>query len=157
MSANTPEPASDGRFPWLRRAIRPLRRFAAWFALVNEERETRRGSDEGIETWVRDVERWGREDRERFEAQLVSLSKELLALRREFEAMQRTIDNGIGERADLTLKELWLRLESADAHQATAIQRLADDVAHVVERNAELLSVLDSLRPLESARDIEHG
>jgi hypothetical protein len=149
-----------GRLRWLRRALRPLRRITAWFALVGEEQEIRRGSDQSIEVWVRDVEKWGREDRQRFESHVSALTGELRALRTEIEALQRTIDSGIGARADHTLKELWLRLESADAHQATAIQRLADEVARLVDENAAIFRALDSLRPLEGAelsvRDAEN-
>jgi hypothetical protein len=149
-----------GRLRWLRRALRPFRRLAAWFALVGEEQEIRRGSDQSIEVWVRDVEKWGREDRERFESQMEALAGELRALREEIASLHRGLDSGIGARADTTLKELWLRLESADAHQATAIQRLADDVARVVDENAAILRVLDSVRPMEGAelsvRDAEN-
>lgn len=145
-----------GRLTWLRRALRPLRRVAAWFALVGEEQEIRRGSDQSIEVWVRDVEKWGREDRERFESQMDALAAELRALREEIGALHRVVDSGVGARADATLKELWLRLESADAHQATAIQRLADEVARVVDENAALFKLLDSLPQTElSVRDAE--
>lgn len=51
------------------------------------------------------------------------------------------LEKGVGERADVTLKEIWRRMESADARQTTALQRLAEEVERVLEENAAILAL----------------
>src|SRR5205807_6455835 len=126
--AHTRTPPSGGspsaRWAVVRRALRPIRRVAAWFALVDEESATRRGSDQTTEQSMNTLT----ERVARVAADLANevrrLEAELGAIAERVEALHREVDDGFGARADLTIKELWKRLEFADATQATAIQRL---------------------------------
>lgn len=119
----------------MRRALRPLRRFVAWFALVREEESDRkRHVDLRIADLERRLERAQHESAGRYEEVRRSLA--------EFRAI---MDDGVGARADATLSQLWRRMEGADARQATAIQRLAEEVERLREEQEATNELLERL------------
>lgn len=121
-----------GRFSRFRRAIRPLRRLAAWFALVHEEHDLRRGD---VDSLRRDV------------ARLLGVADKLEGWRQEIEATEQAVR----ERANGLVAEVWRRAELADANQATEIQRLAQSVARILRENAAVFTLFEEARVRASA------
>jgi SAM-dependent methyltransferase len=119
--------ASPGRGSALKRLLRPFRRAVAWFALVGEERSSRAQALQRIEREHGHV--------------LGELQASIEELRGVAWTLNDRLDKGVGERADVTLKEIWRRMESADARQTTALQRLAEEVERVLEDNAAIFTL----------------
>ncbi len=114
----------------LGRFLQPLRRAAAKFALVDNERSAREEIIAIHGSAIHLVD--GRIDH-----LTAAMQAELRAVVNAVEALRAEIEGGYAVRADLTLSELWRRLEYADAQNATAIQRLRDDVDRLTSAESE--------------------
>jgi hypothetical protein len=91
-----------------------VRQAAAGFALVTEERNRRVAEQRDLVEPIR-----------RFEERVAEYERTLLP------------------RVDIALLELWRRAEAADARNATAIQRLAEEVAALKAANEALRARLE--------------
>src|SRR5688572_6091719 len=100
------------RRPSLRNLIRPLRRFAAWFSLVNEETTRRDESVHDLE--LRHSHRFYEHDRYH-EKDASQLNHRIFELEEAVSRLNDLLDKGVGARADATLSQLWRRMEGADA------------------------------------------
>jgi chaperonin cofactor prefoldin len=141
-----PARESPGPAGGLRRLLRPFRRAAAKFAFVNEERQARKGIVAIHGSAIAAIEH--RLDElgslaDDLQNEIRASTNGIEALRSGFDALRGEIDSGFGARADLTITELWRRLEYADARQTTEIQRLSEQVQRILEENAEIRRSLD--------------
>lgn len=111
----------------------------AWFALVREEESDRKRH---VDTRIAALERRVEDvagDAERRAADVHA------AISASVEELRALLERGVGARADATLSELWRRMEAADARQATAIQRLAEEVERLREEQDATNELLERL------------
>ena len=129
---------STERFRWLRKAVRPLRRFFAWFTLVYEERYWRITSDMELEEAAREtraVVDWTTKQLEKFAADIEEISKRT-------EGITAGLEARLIERTDLLLEELWRRTEIGLANQARDVQKLQEQGQRLAHENAAILRLL---------------
>jgi SAM-dependent methyltransferase len=131
---------STDRVKWLRKAIRPLRRFFAWFTLVYEERYWRITSDMELEEAHRETRAivdWTTQQLEKFAAEIERISSVT-------EGLTAGLEARLIERTDLLLEELWRRSEIGLANQARDVQKLQEQAQRLAHENAAILRLLSA-------------
>jgi hypothetical protein len=124
----------------MKRLLRPIRRFLAWFWLVDEERALREQQVHDLE--LRHNHRFYEHDRFH-EKDFAATNHRLVELEDAVGVLHGLLDKGVGARADATLSQLWKRMERADARQASALQELAAEVAFLRDANEALIAALE--------------
>ena len=117
---------STPRFRLLRRMVRPIRRFFAWFFLVYEERYWRVTGNAHRDELLRETRAivdWACEELEKLHG---------------LEGLQG-VEGRLIERSDLLMQELWRRAEIGLASQAREVQRLQEEVGRLTRENAAIL------------------
>lgn len=108
--------------------------------MVHEEQDARYGDVDSVRQNVDSL----RKEMERTSHELVARVE---IVRDEMRAMDATMR----ERANALMSEIWRRMEVADAHQATEIQRLAEEVARIQRENATVFTLFEEAHIAEVA------
>lgn len=141
------------RFARLRRSVRPLRRLVSWFALVREEESERKRH---VDTRIGELEQRTASLRAEFDTSLELRSGELgESFAAQIAELRTLLERGVGARADATLSELWRRMEDADSRQATAIQRLTEEVERLREEQEVTNALLERLGIISTPEALE--